>query len=301
MRSNRRAVWLYPLFQIPLILFGTFLVTAFLFWLLGLGRPQVAVAIALDLSNSTYSSSSFNAPGSIMAQEVKAVKSYLEKNSPKLLNRPNQVQIFGFGGVVKPLTNTFEADSKKTESQLTQALQDPALPNQIIPATTNLDRAITEGTDALNGIPDRCRELLLVTDGEAAVSPSVIAEAVARKVKINSVVVGSEAPALKGAALVTGGVYKTGNSGNLESFFTDSFFEGFNSNLRWVIFWLGLAWIAFMWMLTLPLDEWFFQGLLKQHWSIAGKLALGNSLFWTASTLGIIWRLAGGIPFISKC
>ena len=69
----RRPLWRYPLFQIPLLLLGACLAAALLFWLLGLGRVPVAVAIALDLSSSTYSSE-FNAPGSIMAQEVQAVQ-----------------------------------------------------------------------------------------------------------------------------------------------------------------------------------------------------------------------------------
>ena len=107
---------------------GACLVAALLFGLLGFGRPPVAVAIALDLSSSTYGSGSFNAPGTIMAQEVQAVKAYLEKNSPDLLRQPNQVQVFGFGGVVKPLTYDFNSDSQQVKAELTQALRNPNLP-----------------------------------------------------------------------------------------------------------------------------------------------------------------------------
>ena len=76
MGSYRVKLWNYPLFQIPLICCGLCLVAATLFWLLGFGRPKVAVAIALDLSGSTYNNQIelFNSPGTIINKEVQAVQ-----------------------------------------------------------------------------------------------------------------------------------------------------------------------------------------------------------------------------------
>jgi len=297
----RRRLWLYPLFQIPLICLGICLVSAALFALLGLGRPSVAVAIALDLSSSTFSEpSQFNQPGTVMYQEVIAVESYLDQNA-QLLRVPNQIQVFGFAGVVLPLTDSFQTDSQKVSAELNQALQNPNLIQRIVPSTTDLNLAIQEGTDALSPIQDHCRELLLVTDGEADVDAEVIQAAAAHRVKINAVVVGDEAPDLRNAAATTGGIYHSGQVTNLETVFTNQFFRNFNSNRRWVIFWLGAAWISLMWLLILPLDRWIFQGWLKLPMNLAGQLALGNAFFWTVATLLIIWHLAKGLPFISLC
>jgi Ca-activated chloride channel homolog len=152
----------------------------------------------------------------------------------------------------------------------------------------------------LKNVLQHCRELILVTDGQASVSPIAIANAASNKVKINAVLVGSEAPLLRAATFATGGVYLSGSSSNLKTFFTDNFFSRFNSNLKWIVFWLGLAWIALMWMLILPLDRWLFQGLMKMRIDLSGKLALSNALFWTVSTLAAIWRFFG-IPFLSGC
>jgi len=297
----RRRLWLYPLFQIPLICLGICLVAAVLFALLGLGRPSVAVAIALDLSSSTFSEpSQFNQPGTVMYQEVIAVESYLDQNA-QLLRVPNQIQVFGFAGVVLPLTDSFQTDSQQVSTELNQALQNPNLIQRIVPGTTDLNLAIQEGTDALSPIQDHCRELLLVTDGEADVDAEVIQAAAARRVKINAVVVGGDAPDLRNAAATTGGIYHSGQVTNLETVFTNQFFRNFNSNRRWVIFWLGAAWISLMWLLILPLDRWIFQGWLKLPMNLAGQLALGNAFFWTVATLLIIWHLAKGLPFISLC
>lgn len=87
MTNYRIKLWSYPLFQIPLILLGVCLIMLLLFWLLGFGRPQVAVAIALDVSGSTYESNidKFNATGTILNQQVKAVQAYLKENNQETL------------------------------------------------------------------------------------------------------------------------------------------------------------------------------------------------------------------------
>lgn len=303
MSSSRLSLWFYPLFQIPLMCMAGCLVAAALFWLLGLGRPPVAVAIAIDLSSSTYGAS-FNYPGSVMYQEVEAVKAYLNQNSQQLqIGNQNQIQVFGFGGLVVPLTNGFKTDSERVETELTQVLQSPDLPQRVASSTTNINLAIQKTTEALSRTQNYCRELLLVTDGEASVSPPIIAEAKKKRVRINVAIVGAEAPQLKAAATTTKGIYVSGDVNNLEAFFTNQFFNRFNSNIKWIIFWLSGAWIALMWLLTLPLDRWVFQGFFKLEMPLAGQLSLGNAFFWSALTPILVWQFlrAINLPFFSAC
>ncbi|NJQ97277.1 MAG: VWA domain-containing protein, partial [Hydrococcus sp. CSU_1_8] len=289
MSRYRRPLWLYPLFQIPALLLSAFLVIALLFALLGVGRSPVAVAIVLDLSPSTYDGQEFNAPGTVMDREIQAVKAYLAKNTTAILSQPNQIQIFGFAGGVRPLTQSFQDNNEQILNELTQTLQ-PTLA-EVLGGGTNLDLAIQEGTQALANVRDRCRELLLVTDGEATVNPLVIAEARTNLVKINAVVIGTEALAIRAATFATGGKYLSSDVNNLDVLFAERLFARFNSNWKWILLWLGLAWIALMWMLTMPLDRWIFQGLFKMPINFSGRLALGNALFWTAATPGILWGI----------
>ncbi len=298
MSRFRRSLWLYPLFQIPLILFVVFLVATILCSFLALGRPSVAVAIALDLSSSTYEGQSFNAPNTIMAEEVAAVRSYIQQNSQQL-RTPNNIQIYGFGDQVIPLTNSFISDRQKLETELSQALANFNLPLQM-GGGTNLEQAIDQGIKALSNIQDRCRELLIVTDGIADVSELVVDQAVSQEVKINSVALKVSNPKLLSAANRTKGIYLFGDSRNLQVFFKDIFFASFNSNSKWVYFLRGCTWIAFMWLIILPLDKWIFQGLLKFPMNFSGQLALGNALFWTVVTPLIIWQVSG-LPIFSSC
>ena len=302
MSNYRIKLWNFPLFQIPLICFVCCLIAALLFWLLGFGRPQVAVAIALDLSGSTYDNQIelFNSPGTVLNREVKAVQAYLEQNNEEVLRRPNQVKVFGFAGIVKPLTGNFNDNSDRVEKYLISALETQGLAEEIVPDSTDINLAIQAGINSLRTVSEKCKELILVTDGQGDVSPGVIASAISNKVKINSVVVGQEALALRGASFATRGKYLSGDSNNLSAFFTDNFFKLFNSNLKWIVFWLGLAWISLMWALVLPLDRWLFQGLLNMRIDRAGKSAIAHALFWTVATLSAIWRF-WGIPFLSGC
>lgn len=302
-KNNNHPIWLYPLFQIPGILMGLFLLLALLFWLLGWGRPAVAVNIALDLSGSTYGSSPqlFNAPNTVMAQEVEAVRSYIEQSSQQL-KIPNQIQVMGFGGQVVPLTNQFLTDRQQLETELTQSLADPNLRSRLGNGTS-LDRAIEEGTKALGGISQHCRELLIVTDGEADVSPTAIAQAASQGVRINAVVVGANAVQLQAATIATKGIYLSGAENNLQAFFTDKFFHRFNSNLRWIALWLGAAWVALMWLLALPIDRWILQGWFGLPMNLAGQLSLGNALFWSVLTPLLLWQIWQflGLPLFSSC
>jgi Ca-activated chloride channel family protein len=238
----------------------------------------------------------------VLNEEVKAVNTYLEYNN-KNLKKPNEIAVFGFGGEVLPLTKSFQTESGKIKAQLKQSLENPNLIQEIDPGATNINRAISEGVKALLQTSNSCRELLLVTDGIADVSPQVIAEATLNKVKVNVVLIGQEAPALREATLATKGIYLSGEAENLGALFTEKLFARFNSNLKWIVLWLGAAWVAFMWLLTLPLDRWIFQGIMKYHWSLAGQLALGNAIFWSVVTPLILWQMWKllGLPFFSYC
>nr|WP_199302902.1 vWA domain-containing protein [Coleofasciculus sp. FACHB-SPT9] len=282
------------------MLLGACIIVTALIWLLGLGRPPVAVAIALDLSSSTYTTE-FNAPGTVMYQEVAAVRSYLQQNAQQLRNK-NQIQVLGFGGVVRSLTGDFKTDSQQVDAELTQALANPDLPQLVANNTTDINLAIQKGTEALSTIQQkRCRELLLVTDGGANVSPDIITDARNRKVRINTVVVGAESTELQRAALATGGIYLGGEQNNLEMLFADTFFTRFNSNLKWLILGLGATWIALMWTLILPLDRWLFQGLIGLNRSLSGQLSLSNALFWSILTPLIVWQLFNLLDIVVRC
>ncbi len=290
MLKTRRQLWLYPLFQVPLMLMAACLIIAVLGWLLNWGRPPVAVAIALDFSDSTS--------GAVRQQEIQAVNSYLEENQQ--LNNSNQIQIFGFATKVQPLTNDFQADSQEVKKELERSLQNTNLDQQL-GGGTNLNLALERGTNALSSVAERCRELLIVTDGIVDVSDNIINRAIENKVKINAVVLGGkESTAIQKATRQSKGIYLQDEAGNLEMLFTDKFFARFNSNLRWVMFWLGGAFISLMWMLVLPLDRWFFQGLIGLDMTLGGQLALGNALFWTVLTIVIVGKF-WGLPFGSSC
>ena len=290
MLRTRRQLWLYPLFQVPLMLMAACLIIAVLGWLLNWGRPPVAVAIALDFSDSTS--------GVVRQQEIQAVNSYLDENQQ--LNNSNQIQIFGFATKVQPLTNDFQADSQQVKKELERSLQNTNLDREL-GGGTNLNLAIERGTNALSSVVERCRELLIVTDGIADVSDNIINRAIENKVKINAVVLGGkESKEVRSATRQTEGIYLQDEAGNLEMLFTDKFFAKFNSNIRWVMFWLGGAFISLMWMLVLPLDRWFFQSLIGLDMTLGGQLALANALFWTVLTVVVVVNL-WGLPFGSSC
>lgn len=307
----RRSLWLYPLFQIPLIFLSICLVAAALCWLLGLGRPDAAVAIALDLSVSDAA----------LQQEEVAVQSYIQENA-ELPGTPNQVWIFGFGNTPQPPVDpTFETKKAQMQAQLQQVVSQHSLTQvpaqqQTAPVDKNLDAAVALATEALKRPPSRCRILLLLTDGQnAKVSPGAISKAAQGRVKIQPVVVGNNSLQQVVGILNTMGF--TGLASELTrlglppQLTTGSqivkFVDRFNDiSVKWIILFLGGAWIFLMWMLTLPLDRWVFQDWMKLPMSISGQLAVGNALFWSVATPCIIWgfyRLLGllNVPFLSQC
>jgi len=287
---QRRQLWLYPLFQIPLILMISCLIVAALGWLLNWGRPPVAVAISLDLSGSTT--------GYVRQQEILAIKSYLQQN--EALKNPNEIKILAFASNVQPLTTSFNSKTQEVDNELTQALQNPSLEKQL-GGGTNLNLAIQEGVNSLKTILKHCRELLIVTDGIVDVNPEIVDQAIKENVKINAVVLGNIVSSdLQTATIRSRGIYLSGEASQLSTLFTENLFTRFNSNLGWIIFWLGAAFICLMWMLTLPLDRWLFQGLIGLDMTLSGQLALGNALFWTILTIIVVWRLFG-LPFTGAC
>mgnify|MGYP005841622041 CR=1 FL=1 len=291
MIQSRRQVWQYAMFQIPLMAVIACLIIAILSWFLHLGKPPVSTAIVLDLSNSTS--------GIIREQEIQAVKSYLAEN--QTLKRPHQVQVFGFASQVQPLNSGFSTNTQEIESQITQYLETVNTSQVLGGVESNVDLAIQEGVKALSQQQKHCRELLLVTDGLADVSMVAIESAIRERVKINSVIVGDQdANPMREASVLTQGLYFMENVSNLQNLFANTLFARFNSNIKWVIFWLGAAFIFLMWMLILPLDRWVFQGIMGLDITLGGQLALSHALFWTVLTLSVIWKV-WGLPFGNNC
>jgi Ca-activated chloride channel family protein len=291
---ERRQLWLYPLFQIPLTLMIGCLIIAALGWLLNWGRPPVAVAISLDLSGSITNE--------IQKQEILAVTSYLEQNQK--LPKPNAVKIFVFGENVQNLTPDFNSDGEMLLKEFKEASSPKNISSirKILGLNdTNLNLAIQTGVNSLMRREKNCRELLIVTDGIVGVNPEIVDQAIKENVKINAVVLGNVVSSdLQKATIRSRGIYLSGEASQLTTLFTDTLFTRFNSNLRWIIFWLGAAFICLMWMLTLPLDRWLFQGLIGLDMTLSGQLALGNALFWTVLTIIVVWRLFG-LPFTGAC
>lgn len=66
----------------------------------------------------------------------------------------------------------------------------------------------------------------------------------------------------------------------------------------WVSLFLGLAWIALVWMLVMPLD-YFLKFALKLQMSFAGRIAIFHAIFWTVLTSVV---LASTLPtLIGQC
>ena len=305
MRERNRPFYSYGIFQRPAIVCVIFLIAALLCSLLQWGQPgNISVVIALDLSNSTYENSQLNGPGTTSAEAIQAVKNYIQTSGK--LRKPNQIQVFGFGGAVVPLTEGFSSDSEK----LVQAIDASVNPNsptnvaqQVMPGNTSTSLAIQESVKALEGAKAGCKDLLVVTDGNDALDPVQVTSAIAAGVKISFIVVSDQPTDFASAVEQSGGLYLTANAASeLSSLFVDRFFPKVNTNLNWIILCLGAAWISLMWTLALPLDR-FLQKALGWRFDLAGKVAISHALFWTAATPGIVWRILQilKLPFFSQC
>jgi Ca-activated chloride channel homolog len=294
-------IYRYPIFQIPAIALISCLLATLLVFLLGLGKPVVAVGILLDLSESTeHPVKLANIPTGIKVAdvEVSGVKAYLESNAN--LSVPNQVQIFGFAGEILPLTKSLATDKEKIMAELNMAMSNKDLHQNLQYTKTDINKALETGINTLNKSSNACKSLLLVTDGEANVSQDVINNASSNNVKINSVVVGAEASQIREATVKTGGIYLSPEAGTLEFLFGQKIFDLFNNNIKWIGLCLGATWISLMWVLVLPIDRWILQSIFGHNPNIAGTLAMGNALFWSALVPIVIFGLFK-LPVISNC
>lgn len=298
MRLYSKQFWQESWFLIPLVCLIISLIGWIGFWGLGIGKPPVSVAIALDLSSSTYAEGGWLGNESTMTKEVQAVQAYLQENSKtSFLEKPNDVLIFGFANIVEPLTNGFQSDNQQIQTELIESVQNINLPRKI-GGGTNLDNAIQFGINSLQDTPNNhCRELLLVSDGDAPVDINLSNNAINNKIKINSIILGESAPDLQRTVNATGGLLFNDSVDALNLLFVDEFFNSFNSNLKWIAFWSGLTWIFLWWTLMLPIDR------ILQHFqvnmNVSGRFSLFLALFWTAFTLSILLYI--GLPFLSKC
>jgi Ca-activated chloride channel homolog len=302
MSINRRAFWRFKLFQLPAMLFSVCVVMLLLFSQLNLGLPKVAVAIALDVSGSAQSGNTFNASGSIMSQAIDAIQFYLDKNT--ILKQPNQVKLIAMGGGKAPeITKDFQSDASQVKAELEKTLKNPEFAQSIKPEPPkdDLNVVFQSANQSFATVPGMCHELMVVSDAGVEVSDATIAEAVSNKVRVSSIIFGGQdVEKLKQAATLTKGLYLSGSAGDFTQFFVDRFFPKINSNWRWVIFWAGASWVAFVWMMTLPLDI-FFQKVMGYPMYRSGKLALSNSIFWATLTPIIVWKLCEGLPFMNAC
>ncbi len=298
MRLYSKKFWQESWFLIPLVCFIITLIALIGFWGLGMGKPRVAVAIALDLSSSTYAEGGWLGNQSTMTKEVQAVQAYLQENSKtSFLEKPNDVLIFGFANTVEPLTSGFQSDNEQIQNELIQSVQNTNLPAKI-GGGTNLDNAIQFGINSLQNTPNNyCRELLLVSDGNAPVDINVSNNAISNNIKIHGIILGESAPDLQRTVNATGGLLFNDSVDALNLLFVDEFFTYFNSNIKWIAFWSGLAWIFLWWTLMLPIDRSLQH--FKVNMNVSGRFSLFLSLFWTALTLSILLYI--GLPFFSKC
>jgi Ca-activated chloride channel family protein len=269
-----------------------FLILALLTNLLGWFPPRVSVQMMLDLSSSTYEGSDFGGTGSLMGAEIEAVKAYARENAAT--SDPNYLSLSGFGSQVVPITSDFSSDSVAIETALDTVVQ-PAIASQV-GGGTNLDLAVEQGLASLASQSQRCKEMLIVTDGEAQLDQVQLTRAKDSRVKLNFLIVSPTVPEnLAQAAKFTRGVALPADTNNIQNLIANQLRQRFNSNSKFVNLFLGLAFIALMWMLILPIDR-FLQRQWQIRFDFAGRIALFNALFWTFLTF---WWL--GLPVVQGC
>ncbi|MEM7760103.1 MAG: VWA domain-containing protein [Cyanobacteria bacterium P01_A01_bin.40] len=283
--------WRYAIFQVPAFLAVVFLTLALLTNLWGWFPPTVSVKMMLDLSSSTYQGSDFRGVGTLMAAEIEAVKAYARENAAT--SRPNSLSLSGFADQVIPITSDFASDAVAITSALDTVVQ-PAIALQV-GSGTNLDLAVKQGLASLSS-QSKCKELLVITDGEAHLDQVQLIRAQDSGVKLNFLIVRPTVPAnLARAAEFTRGVALPTAASNIQDLVANQLRQRFNSNSKFVNLFWGLAFIAVMWMLVLPLDR-FLQRQWQIRFDFAGRLALFNALFWTLLTL---WWW--GLPVVQGC
>jgi Ca-activated chloride channel family protein len=286
-------VWRYPYFQIPAILTGLFLILALLTSSLKWFPPSVSVQIMLDLSSSTYQSTNiFRGTGTIMAAEIEAVKEYARQNARA--ENPILLSLYGFANQVIPITQNFSNNPREIEQSLDRVVQ-PSIAS-LIGGGTNLNIAVEKGLESLKLQVGRCKEMLIITDGQTELEENLISQTVNNDVRLNFLIIGQNIPTnLADISSKTGGIALLANVSNIQKLVSEDFRKKFSSNSKQVNFFLGAAFISLMWMLVLPIDR-FLQNYRKMPFDWTGRIALFNALFWTVFIL-----LRIGFPFWSEC
>ncbi|MEM8829478.1 MAG: vWA domain-containing protein [Cyanobacteria bacterium P01_G01_bin.19] len=289
--SHPASPWRYPILQLSSFLVLVFLIISLLTNTLGWFTPPVSVQMMLDLSSSTHSQD-VKSGGSLMEAEIAAVKAYAEENA--LSPNPNNLSLAGFADLVQPITNNFSADSEAIATALDQTIQGDTINR--LGGGTNLTLAVESGINSLSTQLDRCKEMLVVTDGAANLSPTQILRAQSNRVKLNFLIVGQTIPHnLAQAARDTGGLALSADLQNIQSLIANRLRQKFSSNSKFVKLFLSLALISLVWMLLFPLDR-LLQTLLQIRFDHAGRIALFNAVFWTMMAF---WCL--GLPAFQRC
>lgn len=272
--------WRYGIFQFPAILTALFLVLALLTSQLVLFPELVTVQIALDLSSSTYEKTQvFRGSGTIMQQEIEAVKAYVAKNAT--LAKPNLISVSGFANRVIPITPQFTHNPQDISRSIDQVVQ-PVLASQI-GGQTNINLAVENGLSQLKTNSGRCSQLLVITDGEFDLAEPTVNQAQKNGAKLNFLIVGQPVNSkISNWANQTGGIALNATPDNISQLLTNQVFNQFNHS-RFTPWFLGLGFISFMWMLLLPLDQLIFKSL-KTRPDVSGIIALYNAIFWTVVT-----------------
>jgi Ca-activated chloride channel family protein len=320
-RDKNRPIWNYGLFQKPLIGLVIALVAALVCYFVPIGQEQGAMVIALDISSSTYSNSSgqgggLSAPDTVSGEALKAVDAYIDRNST--LKPPRRIKILAFGDLVVDLTEKtgFTDNANQLKEALARTTQQEFplnVPQRVIPSNSDIDTVMTRGLEELKQSGAKCgRELLVITDGRRpyVFSPDKFLTAALENTRVNFVLVGSpdssqpaEWAKFQDLAKNSGGLYSALNQpSELTNSLLDRFLPKVKANWSWIVVCLGLAWIALMWTLVLPIDR-FLQKILGWRFDLAGRAAIGYALFWTAATPGIVWRILEvlKLPFLNRC
>jgi Ca-activated chloride channel family protein len=296
MSFTPQPVWRYAVFQISAACLAICLVLALLAGQLGWFSRLVAVHLALDLSGSTYENSlaNFNKPGTIMAQEIEAVKVYATRNAG--LSQPNLISVSGFASSIVPITNGFSSDPQEIGRAINQVVQ-PSLANRIS-GGTNINLAVENGLSTLKTQPKLCTEMLVITDGVFSLEQEIIQQVQDHNAKLNFLIVGQPLTVeINQWANQTGGIALEASSSSVIDLLSETVFNRFNANPLVPLFY-GLAFISFMWMMLLPLDR-FLDKSLRIRIDYASKIAVYNAMFWTIATP--IYLIASGLfnPFQS--
>lgn len=289
--------WRYAIFQISAGLTVLFLLLALLTPRLGWFPNLVSVQIAIDLSGSTYQNDSklFRSQGTIIQQEIDAVKTYVDKNAS--LPKPNLLSVSGFADQVVQITSQFSSN----RNEIYQAIERVVKPSiaQQLGGGTNINLAIENGLSQLKNQQSRCQQMLVITDGDFKLDEQKVSQARNNNVKLNFLIVGQPlTSAVSGWAKATGGLAFSVNPNSISELLAGQIFNRFNTSPLIALFW-GLAWISFMWMMLLPIDR-FLEKYLKIRVDRSGLIALFNAGFWTLATPAILLLMGLVNPF-QKC